>query len=150
MANSSSLRGESPFVQFEGNHIILFTEQILSLLKITNDLIHIYFESYDTLAEESSDELIKLRNNLENLFKVAATNGAYSLGIGISVDGLLSRYKDEINEMETVLKQKSLERNKGQSSSSNPQPILTGLASSTNAPRGVVEENFQCVCTLAN
>ena len=60
------------------------------------------------------------------------------------------RYKDEINEMETVLKQKSLERNKGQSSSSNPQPVLTGLASSTNAPRGVVEENFQCVCTLAN
>ena len=75
--------------------------------------------------------------------KVAATNGAYSLGIEISIDELLSKYKDEISEMETVLEQKSLERIKGQSSLSNPQAILT------NAPRGVVEENFQCVCTLA-
>ena len=133
----------------EGIYIVLFKVQILSLLKIVNDLINICYESYNTLAEESSDQLVKLRSNLENLFKVAATNGAYSLGIEISIDELLSKYKDEMSEMETVLEQKSLERIKGQSSFSNPQAILTGLASGTNAPRGVVEENFQCVCTLA-
>ena len=132
----------------EGNHIVLFTAQIRSLLKITNDLIDICYESYDALAEEFSDKLVKLRSNLENLFKIAATNGANSLGIGISVDELLSRYKDEISEMETMLKQKSLERIKGQSSSLNSQAVPTSPAPSTNAPKGVVEENFQCVCTL--
>ena len=132
----------------EGNHIVLFTAQIRSLLKITNDLIDTCYESYDALAEEFSDKLVKLRSNLDNLFKVAATNGAHSLGIGISVDELLSRYKDEISEMETMLKQKSLERIKGQSSSLNSQAVPTSPAPSTNAPNGVVEENFRCVCTL--
>ena len=131
----------------EGNHIVLFTAQIRSLLKITNDLIDTCYESYDTLAEES-DKLVKLSSNLQNLFKVAAINSAHSLGIGISVDELLSRYKDEISEMETMLKQKSLERIKGQSSSLNSQAIPTSPAPSTNAPKGVVEENFRCVCTL--
>ena len=131
----------------EGSHIVLFTAQIRSLLKITNDLIDTCYESYDTLAEES-DKLVKLSSNLQNLFKVAATNGAHSLGIGISVDELLSRYKDEISEMETMLKQKSLERIKGQSSSLNSQAVPTSPAPSTNTPKGVVEENFRCVCTL--
>ena len=145
----------------EGNHIVLFTAQIRSLLKITNDLIDICYESYDgrsgandTLTKESVDfmqasgQLVELRSNLENLFKIAATNGAHSLGIGISVDELLSRYKDEISEMETMLKQKSLERIKGQSSSLNSQAVPTSPAPSTNTPKGVVEENFRCVCTL--
>ena len=70
----------------EGSHIVLFTVQIRSLLKITNDLIDICYESYDcrsgtggTLAEESveleqaSDQLVELRNNLEKLFKAAVT-----------------------------------------------------------------------------
>ena len=59
-------------------------------------VLSIYFESYDTLSKECSYELIKLCNNLENLFKVAATNSAYSPGIGILVDGLLLRYKDKV------------------------------------------------------
>ena len=112
----------------EGNHIVLFTGQIRSLLKITNDLIDTYYESYDALPEEFFDQLVKLRSDLQNLFKVAATNGAHSLGIGISVDELLSRYKDEISEMETMLKQKSLERIKGQSSSLKSQAIPTSPA----------------------
>ena len=150
MADSSSFRGKWRFAY---SYILRVTTsfiivQIRSLLKITNNLIDTCYESYDTLAEES-DKLIKLSSNLQNLFKVAATNGGHSLGIGISVDELLSRYKNEISETETLLKQKSLERIKGCQSSSNPQVILTGLASSTNAPKGVVEENFQYVCTLA-
>ena len=156
-------------LNFEGSHIVLFTVQIRSLLKITNDLIDICYDSYDCrggtrgiLAEESvdfeqaSDQLVELRNNLEKLFKAAATNSAHSLGIGASVgsvgvvNGLLSRCKDKISKMEAMLKQISgRKRIKEPSPSINPQAILTGLASSTNALRGIAEGNFRCVCTFA-
>ena len=148
------------------NYIVLFTVQIRSLLKITNDLIDICYESYDsrsgasgTLTKESVDfmqasgQLVELRSNLDNLFGAAATNGTHSLGIGNSVDvviELLSRCKDDVNKMETMLKQKSgRKRVKGPSSSFNQEAILNGLASSTNALRAVVERTFQCVCALA-
>ena len=150
----------------EAKYIALFTVQILSLLKITNDLINTCYESYDgrsgtndALAEESVDfrrasgQLVELRNTLDNLFEAATTNGAHSLGIGISVDvviGLLSRCKDEIDKMETMLKEKSgRKRIEGPSSSFNQEAILTDIASSANELRAVVGRNFQCVCTLA-
>ena len=150
----------------ESKYIALFTVKIRSLLKITNDLINTCYESYDgrsgtndTLAEESVDfrqasgQLLKLRNILDSLFDAAATNGAHSLGIGISVDvanKLLSRCKDDINKMESMLKQKSgRKRIKGPSSSFNQEAILTALASNTNALKAVVEGNFQYVCILA-
>ena len=144
----------------EGNYIVLFTVQIRSLLKITNDLIDTCYDSRsrtkDTLAEQSVDfrqasrQLDKLRRSLENLFDATETNGAHSLGIGTSVDvviGLLSRCKEQINKMETMLKQKSGQ--KEPLSSFNQEAILTGLASSTNALKAVVEGNFQCVRTFA-
>ena len=147
----------------ECSHIVLFTVQIRSLLKSTNDLIDICYDcrsgTRDTLAKESvdfeqaSDHLVELHNNLEKLFKAAVTNSAHSLGIGTSVgvvNGLLSRSKDEISKMETMLKQISgRKRIKEPSPSFNPQAILTGLALSTNALRGIVEGNFGCVCNFA-
>ena len=150
----------------EGNHIVLFTAQIRSLLKITNDLIDICYESYDgrsgandTLTKESVDfmqasgQLVELRSNLDNLFGAAATNGTHSLGIGNSVDvviELLSRCKDDVNKMETMLKQKSgRKRVRRPSSSFDQEAILTGLASSTNALKEAMEGNFQYVCTFA-
>ena len=150
----------------EAYFIALFIVQILSLLKITNDLIDICYESYDarngtndTLAEESVDfrqassQLVELRNNLDSLFEAATTNSAYPLGIGISVDvviGLLSRCKDDINKMETMLKQKSdRKRIKGLSLSFDQEAILTSLASGTNTLKAVVEGSFQYVCTFA-
>ena len=147
----------------EANYVVLFTVQIRSLLKITNDLIDICYDSYDgrsgtsdTLAKESVDfmqasgRLVELRSNLDNLFGAAATNGTHSLGIGNSVDVVLSRCEDDVNKMETMLKQKSgRKRVKGPSSSFNQEAILNGLASSTNALRAVVERTFQCVCALA-
>ena len=67
----------------ECSHIVLFTVQIRSLLKSTNDLIDICYDcrsgTRDTLAKESvdfeqaSDHLVELRNNLEKLFKAAVT-----------------------------------------------------------------------------
>ena len=52
--------------------------------------------------------------------------------------------------METILKQISgRKRIKEPSPSFNPQAILTGLALSTNALRGIVEGNFGCVCNFA-
>ena len=143
----------------EGNYIVLLTVQIRSLLKITNDLIDTCYDgrsrTKDTLAEQSVDlrqasrQLGKLRGSLENLFDATETNGAHSLSIGTSVDviGLLSRCKEQINKMETMLKQKSGQ--KEPSSSFNQDAILTGLDSSTNALRAVAEGNFQCVCTFA-
>ena len=150
----------------QANYVVLFTVQIRSLLKITNDLIDICYDSYDgrsgtsdTLAKESVDfmqasgQLVELRSNLDNLFGAAVTNGTHSLGIGNSVDAvieLLSRCEDDVNKMETMLKQKSgRKRVKGPSSSFNQEAILNGLASSTNALRAVVERTFQCVCALA-
>ena len=150
----------------EAYFIALFIVQILSLLKITNDLIDICYESYDarngtndTLTEESVDfrqassQLVELRNNLDSLFEAATTNSAYPLGIGNSIDvviELLSRCEDDVNKMETMLKQKSgRKRVKGPSSSFNQEAILNGLASSTNALRTVVERTFRCVCALA-
>ena len=139
----------------EGNYIVLFTVQIRSLLKITNDLIDTCYDgrsrTKDTLAEQSVDfrqasrQLKKFRGSLENLFDATETNGAHSLSIGTSVDviGLLSRCKEQINKMETMLKQKE------PLSSFNQDAILTGLDSSTNALRAVAEGNFQCVCTFA-
>ena len=140
----------------EGNYIVLFTVQIRSLLKITNDLIDTCYDgcsrTKDTLAEQSVDfrqasrQLKKFRGSLENLFDATETNGAHSLSIWTSVDvviGLLSRCKEQINKMETMLKQKEL------LSSFNQDAILTGLDSSTNALRAVAEGNFQCVCTFA-
>ena len=148
----------------EGSHIVLFTVQIRSLLKITNDLINICYESYDcrsgtrgTLAEESvdfeqaSDQLVELRNNLEKLFKAAATNSAHSLGIGTSVgvvNGLLSRCKEEIGKMEKMLKQISGQKTIKEPSFS-PQATLTGLVSSTSALRRIMEGNFRCVSIFA-
>ena len=140
----------------EGNYIVLFTVQIRSLLKITNDLIDTCYDgcsrTKDTLAEQSVDfrqasrQLKKFRGSLENLFDATETNGAHSLSIWTSVDvviGLLSRCKEQINKMETMLKQKE------PLSSFNQDAILTGLDSSTNALRAVAEGNFQCVCTFA-
>ena len=149
----------------QANYVVLFTVQIRSLLKITNDLIDICYDSYDgcsgtsdTFAKESVDfrqasgRLVELRNILDSLFEAAATNGAHSLSIGNSVDvviELLSRCKGEINKMETMLKQESgQKRIKGPSSSFDQEAILTGLASSTNALKAVTEGNFQYVCTL--
>ena len=148
------------------NRIVSFTVQIRSLLKITNDLIDLCYESHDcrsdmrdTLSDESidfeqaSDHLVELRDILEKLRKAAKTNSPHSLDIGPSlyvVNGLLLKCKNEISEMETVLKLESgRKRIRGSSSSFDPQAILTGLALSTTALRGVVEENLRCVRTLA-
>ena len=105
------------------NRIVFFTVQIRSLVKITSDLINLCFESHDcrsdmrdTLFDESidfeqaSDHLVELRDILEKLRKSATTNNSHSLGIGPSLDvvkGLLLKCKNEISEMETVLKLES-------------------------------------------
>ena len=150
----------------EANYVVLFTVQIRSLLKITNDLIDICYDSYggcsgtsDTFSKESVDfrqasgRLVELRNILDSLFEAAATNGAHSLSIGNSVEvviELLSRCKDDVNKMETMLKQKSgRKRVRRPSSSFDQEAILTGLASSTNALKEAMEGNFQYVCTFA-
>ena len=112
----------------------------------------------DTLNEEfidfeqASDHLVELRDILGKLFKAAVMNGFHSWSIGLSVDvvnGLLSKCRGEISEMEIVLKQEDgQKRIKGSPSSFSLQAILTGLTSSTTALRGVVEGNLRCVHTF--
>lgn len=137
--------------------IVLFpsTVKIRSLLKLTTDLIDICYDhragTSNILANESidfeqiSDQFAELRDLLEKLFKAATTNASHQLGIGPSVDlvnGILSRCRNEINELETVLKRESgRKRIQGPSSSFNPQVMLTDLASSTTALRDAMQVN---------
>lgn len=98
---------------------------------------------------QAFEQLVELRDVLEMLFKAAATNDPRSLGTGLSVDavnGLLSRCKNEISEIETALKQEiDRTRIKGSLSSFNPQVIPSGFASTITALRGVVAENQRYV-----
>ena len=126
------------------NRIVFFAAQIRSLLKLTTDLLDICYdceiETRKTPTDESidlgqiSNQLVELRNALETLFEAAKTNGAHPPGIVPSVDvlyKLLSTCRNNINQVETALKQQSSrKRIKGPSSSSSPQEILTNLASS--------------------
>ena len=138
----------------------LFTVQIRSLLKLTTDLLDICrdheTETRDFLTNESinvgqaDDQLVKLRDVLEKLFKAAKTNGARPLlGIVPSVDvlnKLLSTCRNNINQVETALKQQSSQKRiKGPSPSSNPQEILTRLASSVVDLGRVMEGNQRYV-----
>ena len=135
--------------------------QIRLLLKITNDIIDICYESHDchnemrdTLTEsidfeQAADELVELRDILEKLRRAVAANGDHPVGIRSSVDvvdGLLSKCRDEISQIETMLSGRK--RIKGPSSSFDPQATLTGLASSTTALKGILEENLRCVPTF--
>ena len=137
----------------------LFTVQILSLLKHTNRLLDICYdretETREILTNESidvgqaSNQLVKLRDVLEKPFKAAKTDGARPPGIVPSVDvlnKLLSTCRNSINQVETALKQQSSQKRiKGPSSSSNPQEILTSLASSVVDLGRVMEGNQQYV-----
>ena len=126
------------------NRIVFFAVQIRSLLKLTTDLLDICYdceiEARETPTNESidlgriSNQLVGLRNVLETLFEAAKTNGVHPPGTVPSVDvlyKLLSTCRNNINEVETALKQRSSrKRIKGPTSSSSPQKILTSLASS--------------------
>ena len=141
------------FLTLKLTTIIFFTVQIRLLLKITNDLIDICYESHDCHNEmrfkQAADELVELRDILEKLRRAVATNGDHQVGIRPSVDvvnGLLSKCRDEINQIETMLSGRK--RIKGPSSSFDLQATLTGLASSTTALKGILEENLRCVHTF--
>ena len=133
-------------VEEQARKQIQVTVQIQPLLKVTIDLISIYYNCLSGAREvhpddfdQTFDQLVELCDVLEKLFKALATNGPHSLGTGLSV-GLLSRCKDVTSEIETALKQE-IDR-KGSSSSVNPQVILSGFAS---ALRGVIAENQRYV-----
>ena len=158
MAESSSLRGEwryGTFLTLRLTCVVLFAEKIQSLLKTTSGLIDICYECSGTLVDESidlervSDQLFELLSILKELFKAAKANTLDSLDIGLSVDVVLSRCKDEISEVDVILKRKSgRKRIEGSSSSFGPPVNLTNLASSITTLRKAVEGYFRCVWTF--
>ena len=159
MAESSSLRGErcyGTFLTLRLTCVVLFAEKIQSLLKTTTGLIDICYECSGmgyTLADESidleqvSDQLVELLSVLKELFKAVKANTPDSLDIGVSVDVVLSRCKDEISEVDVMLKRKS-GRKRIEGSFDSPVN-LTNLASSITTLRKVVEGYFRCVWTFA-
>ena len=162
MAESSSLRGErcyGTFLTLRLTCVVLFAEKIQSLLKTATGLIDICYECSGmgyTFADESidleqvSDQLVELLSVLKELFKAVKANTPDSLDIGLSVDVVLLRCKDEISKVDVMLKRKSgRKRIEGPSSSFDPPVNLTNLASSITTLRKVVEGYFRCVWTFA-
>lgn len=99
-----------------------------------------------------TDQLLGLRNLLDDLFRAATTAGVKSLAAmtlessGNAIDGLLVKCREEVNELEFALTQADgREWCGGPSSSFNSEGILSRLALSTSALRGVIDGGQQYV-----
>ena len=88
----------------------------------------------DIAADDPFDveQLGEVRHVLETLLEATKTDGAHPPGTMLPVDvsKLFSKCEDNISRMEASLKRRSGQKRVKGPSSSNPQEILTSLASS--------------------
>lgn len=126
--------------------------RVRELLRLTTNLIDICYDcrirvgsspvNDDLIIEQTSDRLSDLRDILEKVFK-ATIAGVHLPGMGPLVDevyGVLLKCRNELNELEAVLKQED-GRKRIEKSSSWPdfEVTLTTLATNTTSLRGILD-----------
>lgn len=117
-------------------------------MRLTTDLVDVYDNSRGELRTEehididqTTDQLSGLLDVLEKLLK-AVTDPMEPTTLAPATDeinGLLTKCKQDIGELETAIKRQSgWQSMKGQSSTWSSEMILSNLASSTTALRDIV------------